>query len=83
MASKIELVIFNGHNYVVWALDMETLLKTKGLSQNTKIVIPKPIDSHAKFFIDGKKDEEVEVIMTYILREICFHTSAIDYPHEV
>jgi hypothetical protein len=30
------------------------------------------------FVIDGKKDEVVGVIMTYISREIHFHTSGID-----
>jgi hypothetical protein len=41
------------------------------------------IDGQTKFVVDGKKDEAVEVIMTYILREIWFHLSGIDFPHRV
>jgi hypothetical protein len=32
-----------------------------------KIAILDPIDNHAKFIVDGKKDEVVGVITTYIL----------------
>ena len=31
MNSKIELVILNGHNYEIWEIDVENLLKRKGL----------------------------------------------------
>jgi hypothetical protein len=45
---------------------METLLKSKGLWKYTKVMIPDPTDDHAKFIVDGKKDEVVGVITTYI-----------------
>jgi hypothetical protein len=35
------------------------------------------------FIVDGKKDEAVGVITTYILQEIHFHISGIDFPHQV
>jgi hypothetical protein len=44
MASKIDPIVLNGSNYAVWAPDMETLLKSKGLWQYTKVVIPDPTD---------------------------------------
>jgi hypothetical protein len=66
MTLKINPIIMNGSNYVVWDLDMETLLKSKGLWKYTKVVIPDPTDASAKFVIDGKKDEVVGVITTYI-----------------
>jgi hypothetical protein len=72
MASKIDLVILNGSNYVVWAPDMETLLKSKGLWKYMKTVILDPIDDQEKFIVDGNKDEVVGVIMTYISWEIHF-----------
>jgi hypothetical protein len=40
-----------------------------------KVVIPDPKDDQVKFVIDGKKDEVVGVITTYISQEIHFHTS--------
>ena len=83
MAMKIKPIVLDGHNYVVWVLDMETLLKSKTLWQYMKKGIPYPTDVAAKFFIDRKKDEAIGVIMTYILREIFFHTCGIDYPCEV
>jgi len=83
MSSKLEPVILNGHNYGVWAQDMETLLKSKGLWQFTKTAVPDPKDDQQKFVIDGKKDEVVGVITTYISREIRFHTSGIDCPNNV
>jgi hypothetical protein len=67
MALKIDHVVLNGSNYVEWEPNMETLLKSEGLWQYTKTMIPTPIDDHEKFTIDGKKDEVVGVIMTYIL----------------
>jgi hypothetical protein len=51
---------------------METLLKRKGLWKHTKTMIPYPIDDQAKFIVDGKKDEFVGVIMTYISRGFIF-----------
>jgi hypothetical protein len=62
--------VLNGSNYVVWAPDMETLLKSKGLWKYMKTVIPDPTDDQEKFVVDGKKDEVVGVIMTYISWEI-------------
>jgi len=65
----------NGSNYVIWAPDMETLLKTKGLWKYMNTAIPDSIDDCMKFVVDRKKDEVVGVIMTYISWEICFHTN--------
>jgi len=39
-------------------------------------------DDQHKFFID-EKDEVVGVIMTYISRDIHFHTSMVNYPNVV
>jgi hypothetical protein len=75
MASKIDLVVLNGLNYVIWAPNMETLLKSKGLWQYTKVVILDLKDDQVKFVVDGKKDEAIGVITTYISQEIHFHTS--------
>ena len=83
LASKQEPVILNSHNYGMWAQDMETLLKSKALSQITKTTIPDPKHDQQKFVLDGKKDKTMEVITTCILREIHFHTSGIDCPHKV
>lgn len=33
--------------------------------------------------MDGKKDEAISVITTYISQEIQFHMRGINYPHEV
>jgi hypothetical protein len=62
---------------------METKLKSKALWQYTKIVIPDPIDDHAKFVVDGKEDEAIGIIMTYILQKIHFDTNQLDSPHQV
>ena len=62
---------------------METLLKTKGLWKYTKFVILYSVNGHDKCFINGNKDEVVGVIMTYISREIHFHTSKIGCPDAV
>ena len=70
MASKIDPIVLNGSNYAVWTLDMEILLKSKGLWQYTKVAILDPIDVHEKFVVDGKKDEVVGVITSYISWEI-------------
>jgi hypothetical protein len=83
MASKIDQVLMNRSNYAVWAPDMETPLKSKILCQYTKIVIPYSTDDQTKFSVDGKKDEVVGFITTYILWEIWFHLSGIDYPHQL
>lgn len=83
MDSKIEHVILNGHNYAIWVPYMETLLKIKGLWQYFKDIIPNPKDDKAKFVIDGKMDEVIGFIKTYISREIHFHISVIDCPHVV
>ena len=48
-----------------------------------KVSIIDPSNGHEKFSIDGKKDEAIEVITTYISHEIQFHTSGINCPHEV
>jgi len=82
MSSNIEPIVLDGHNYVVSAPHMKILLKRKVLWQYTTIVIPYLTDTVVKFVIGGKKDEAIGVITTYISREICFHTSRIDGPHE-
>jgi hypothetical protein len=66
-----------------WAPDMETLLKSKGLWKYMKIVILDTTYDQAKIVFDGKKDDVVGVITTYISREIQFHISGIDCPHQV
>ena len=66
MDSKIVDVILNGHNYAIWALDTKALLKTKGPGQYTKVSILDTNDGQDNFVIDGKKDEAVGVITTYI-----------------
>jgi hypothetical protein len=83
MDSKNDHVILNGLNYIVWVPDMETLLKIKGLWKYIKVVIPNLKDDQIKFDIDRKKYEVVWFITTYISREILFHISGIDCPHEV
>jgi len=47
-----------------------------------KIAIRYLRDYQKNFNVDGKKDEAVGVIMTYISREIQFHISGIDFPHQ-
>ena len=66
MSSKIDHVILDGLNYDIPTPNMETLLKSKGLYQYMKITIPYPSNHQAKFVINGKKDEAVRVITTYI-----------------
>jgi hypothetical protein len=39
----------------------------------TKTMISDPTNNQTIFFYDGKKDEAIEVIMTYISWEIYFH----------
>jgi len=80
---KIDIVVLSGSNYVVWAPDMETLLKSKGPWKYTKTAILVPTDDYMKLTVNGKKDEVVGVIMTYISWEIRFNTTRIDCPHQV
>jgi hypothetical protein len=61
---------------------METLLKIKGLWKYTNTAIPDPTDDQMKFIVDGKNNEVVGFIMTYISQEILFHTNVIDNPHQ-
>jgi hypothetical protein len=42
-----------------------------------------PKDEHEKFIMNGKKDEVVGVMLTYIYREIHFHTSEINLLNQV
>lgn len=83
MDSKIEPIILDGLNYAIWETNMEMLLKSKGLWQYMKVVIPNLFDAGAKFVVDRKKDEVVGVIMTYISYKIWYHTSGIDFPYVV
>ena len=48
-----------------------------------KVVIPNMPNALAMFVVDGKKDEDVGVIMTYISWDILFPTSGSDNPREV
>ena len=73
----------NGHDYATCVPDMETLLKIKGLWKYNNVSISYLTNDQAKFVIDKNKDEAIGVIMTYISRDINFHTSRIDYPHVV
>ena len=82
MDSNIEPTIMDGHNSIIWVLDMENVLKRKGLWQYTKLDIIDTTNEQAKLIIE-KKDKFVRVIMTYILSEIHFQTSGINYPHVV
>jgi len=66
MGLEFDPVVLNGSNYVVWALDMKNLLKSKGLWQYTNIVVLDPTDCQENFIVDGKKDEGMGVIMTYM-----------------
>jgi hypothetical protein len=83
MASKIDPIFMNGSNYEVWAPYMETMLKSKGMWQYTKVTIPDPTNASTKFSIDGNKDEAIGVITTYISQEIHFHINGLDFPHLV
>jgi hypothetical protein len=66
MASNIDHIVLNGSNYAVWAPYMETMLKHKGVWKYMKIVIPDPTDDQEKFVVDGKMNEDVGFITTYI-----------------
>jgi len=79
MSYKKELVVPNSHNYGIWEQNMEIVLKSKYLWQFTKIVALDFKDRHEKFIVNGKKDNIVEVMMTYIYQEIPFDTSKIEH----
>jgi hypothetical protein len=83
MASKIDPVILNESNYAIWVPDMETLLKSKIPWKYTITMIPYPTHNQENYIVDGKKDEVVGVIMTYILWEIHFHNIGIECLHQV
>ena len=59
MASKIELIVLNGLNYIIWETNMEMFLKSKGLWQYTKVLILDPSNAQENFVINGNKDEVV------------------------
>ena len=69
MASKIDPIVLDGLNYDIWALEMETLLKSKGLWKYTKTSILEMKDDKTKFV---KKDEVVWVITTSSLQRYNF-----------
>jgi hypothetical protein len=83
MISKIKPIVLDGLNYAILETDMETLMKSKGFLQYTKVSIIDLSNNQVKFIINGYKDEALGVITTYISREIRFHTTGIDFPHEV
>jgi len=58
-------------------------LRIKEILKFTKTSILDPKDEHDKFIINEKNGESVRVIITYISREIFFHTSGINYPNQV
>jgi hypothetical protein len=66
MDSNINPLVMNRSNYAVWEPHMETLLKSKGLFQYMKTVILDPTDDQEIFYVDGKKDEAIGIITTYI-----------------
>lgn len=70
MESKIESVILDGLNYVVFVTNMETLLKSNLLWYYKEVFILYLSGDQEKIIIDKKKDEDVEVITTYITQEI-------------
>jgi hypothetical protein len=57
--------------------------KSTRMWKYTKVVILDPTNSQTKFLVDGKKDEFVGVIMTYISWEIQFYLNGINCPHQV
>ena len=57
MALKIEPIILDGLNYAISKIDMEMLLKNKGLQQYMKVSLLDPRYDQAKFVIEKKKDE--------------------------
>ena len=73
MASKIDTIILDGINYTILAPDMETLMKIKWIWKYTKTTISDLSNEQLKFIINGKKDEAIEVITTYISWETWFH----------
>lgn len=70
MDSKIDPFILDGVNYSIWETDMEALLKSKFLWQYMKNAILDLSNYQVKFFIDGKKDEVIRIITSYICQEI-------------
>jgi hypothetical protein len=82
MDLKIDPIILKRSNYAEWEPYMETILKCKGLWKYMKIVIPDPTYDHANFYFNGKKDEVVGVMKTYISREIQFYFNGINFPHQ-
>ena len=59
ISSIIDPIILNGENYIVWVLDMETLLKRKGILYHMKSGIIDLKDDQMIFSIDGKKYEAI------------------------
>ena len=55
MDSKIEPTIMDGHNSIIWVLDMENVLKKKGLWQYTKLDIIDTTNEQAKLIIEKKR----------------------------
>ena len=66
MESKIETRVLDELRYSILETSMETFMKSKGLWQYTKFVIPNLSNASSKFVVDGNKDEVVGVIRTYI-----------------
>jgi hypothetical protein len=52
MDLKIDLIVLNGSNYVVWEPNMETLLKRKGMWKCMKIEIRDPTNDQENFDVD-------------------------------
>ena len=55
MDCKIEHTIMDGHNSIIWVLDMENVLKRKGLWQYTKLDIIDTTNEQAKLIIEKKR----------------------------
>ena len=83
MAPNQEHMILNGNNYGIWAQNMETLLKSKILWQFTKATIVGSKDDQHKFIFDKKKDGDIRVNTTHMLKEIHFHSSMINWHYQL
>ena len=83
MTSKIKPIVLNGHNFAIKDTYMETLLKSKGIWNFINISIADSNDAEDNFSINRKNVEVMGIIMTYILRDIFFHTREINCPHVI
>ena len=64
MDSKLEPIFLKEHNYFILVIYTNKLLNRKGFWKFTKTIIVDPTNVYAKFSIDVKNDEVLDVIMT-------------------